>query len=122
MKKLLAGLIGGISLGLLFAPDTGKQTRAKLAKSDNKIKDIVELFTLAGNDASGEVSDFINSTEIKSLIKKGSGGVDEILSKGKNLSQSGKNELASVFEKISKTLTENAEKISNSSKKFFSKK
>ncbi len=117
MRKLLLGLAAGLSFGMLFAPEKGKDTREKLAKSENKFADIVELFKDAGTDASEEVQKFIESEEITDLLAKGSTGLDEIVSKGKTLSESGKTELATVFENVSKKLLENKKTLTEKAKK-----
>ena len=64
MKKMLLGLLGGLSLGMLFAPEKGASLREKLSKSDNKIKDFGDAFMAAGKDASDEAKGFINSKEV----------------------------------------------------------
>jgi len=120
MKKLLLGLLAGASLGILFAPEKGKNTRAKLAASDTKIADMLSLFQDAGTDASDEVKSFLNSDEIKNLIAKGNTGIDEIVTKGKQLSESGRTELATVFATVSTKITENKEALTNNAKKIAS--
>ena len=70
MKKLLFGLLAGISFGMLFAPEKGKDVRKKLAKSDNKISDIIALFKAAGEDMSTEVKDFLENDDVKKLLLK----------------------------------------------------
>ena len=76
MRKLLLGLAAGLSFGMLFAPEKGKDTRDKLAKSENKLADIIELFKDAGTDASEEVQKFIESDEILECIRKYSEAFD----------------------------------------------
>ncbi|HID92430.1 TPA: YtxH domain-containing protein [Candidatus Peregrinibacteria bacterium] len=120
MKKLLLGLLAGASLGILFAPEKGKETRKKLAQSETKFADIIDLFKDAGTDASEEVQKFIESDEIKKLLEKGTTGLDEIVAKGKKLSNSGKTELASLFENVSKKLIENKTVLADHAKKIAS--
>lgn len=117
MRKLLLGLAAGLSFGMLFAPEKGKDTRKKLAQSTTKITDIIHLFKDAGTDASEEVKQFIESDEVKKLLEKGSTGLDEIVNKGKKLSESGKTELASVFETVSKKLIEQKDTLTEKAKK-----
>ena len=107
MKKLLLGLLGGVSLGLLFAPEKGKDLRKKLAKSDNAFKEFGNALVLAGKDASQEVKDLINSKDIQELIAKGKIKAEDILEKGKDLSAVGKAELKQIIGQAKKT-AENA--------------
>lgn len=106
MKKLLLGLLGGVSLGLLFAPEKGSKLREKLAKSNNKLKDFGNAFVLAGKDASCEVQELIDSKEIQELISKGKIKAEDVLAKGKDLSIQGKMELKDLLGKA-KDLSEN---------------
>lgn len=101
MKNLIIGLLGGISLGLLFAPEKGKTLREKLAQSDSKIKDFAEALLLGGKDASAEVRSFLNSDEVANLLSKGQTSADELLAKGKQLSSKGQEEVKTLFEKAS---------------------
>ena len=121
MRKLLLGLAAGLSFGMLFAPEKGRDTRKKLAKSDTKMADVINLFKTAGNDASEEVKAFIESDEIKELLAKGNSGLDEIVNKGKKLSDSGKTELANVFETVSKKLSENVDAVKEVTSKITNK-
>lgn len=99
MKKLLVGLLGGLSLGMLFAPEKGSSLREKLAKSDHKLKDFGDVFLAAGKDASGEVKTFIDSKEVQELLKKGNIDTDALLEKGKALSEKGKEEVKNMIAK-----------------------
>ncbi len=120
MRKLLLGVLTGLSLGILFAPEKGKETRKKLANSNTKFADIITLFKQAGLDASEEVQDFIASDDIQTLLTKGKIGLDEVVRKSKKLSETGKTELALVFENVSKQILNNKEIISNHAKKLAS--
>lgn len=101
MKNLIIGLLGGISLGLLFAPEKGKTLRDKLAQSDSKIKDFGEALISVGKDASDEVKLFLNSDDVASVLAKGQTSADELLVKGKQLSNKGQEEVKALFEKAS---------------------
>jgi gas vesicle protein len=45
-KNVIMGIVGGLAagavLGILFAPDNGKNTRKKIAKKSNELKDNVK--------------------------------------------------------------------------------
>lgn len=100
MKKLLLGLLGGVSLGLLFAPKSGKDLRKDLSKSEEKLQDFAkELFT-AGKEASEEVSKFLKSKECQEIIKKGKAHLSDLLEQGEELSQKGKAELEKLIKNV----------------------
>ncbi len=113
MKKLLLGLLGGVSLGLLFAPEKGKDLRKKLASSDNALKEFGNAFVLAGKDASTEVQELIDSEEIQELLSKGKVKAEDILAKGKDLSAVGKAELKQVIGKAKETTESAVKNIKN---------
>ncbi|MEO7310966.1 MAG: YtxH domain-containing protein [Chitinophagaceae bacterium] len=41
-SKFFKGVAVGVILGLLFAPQSGKKTRAKIGKAKDKVKDFAE--------------------------------------------------------------------------------
>ena len=96
---MLLGLVGGLSLGMLFAPEKGASLRKKLAKSDHKLKDFGDVFMAAGKDASSEVKTFIDSKDVQELLKKGNIDSDALLAKGKELSEKGLEEVKTLVEK-----------------------
>lgn len=101
MKNLLIGILGGLSLGMLFAPEKGKKLREKLAQSDHKLQDFGNALISAGKDASSEVRAFLDSEEVVDLIAKGKINADELLKKGIELSEQGKEEVKSLVTKAS---------------------
>lgn len=111
MKKLLLGLLGGLSLGMLFAPEKGKTLRDKIAHSDNKVDEIKNAFLAATQDASQEVKQLINSKDVQDLIGKGKDGIEELKTtmsqKATTLSTDGQVEAKKTID----TLVEKAKKI-----------
>ncbi|MEI7510883.1 MAG: YtxH domain-containing protein [Candidatus Peregrinibacteria bacterium] len=117
MKKLLFGLIGGLSLGLLFAPKKGKDLRNDLLKSDEKIQDFAKEVVNVGKEASDEVMKFLKSKPCQTILEKGKAHLDELLEEGESLSKKGKEEL----EKVVKTVKEKKQTVSEDVKDFFKK-
>jgi gas vesicle protein len=113
MKNLLIGLVSGVALGMLFAPEKGSTFRERLSNSNNKLKEFSKSLAIMTEDASDEIKSFINSKDIQDLITKGSDYTKLILEKGSDLSKQGKEELLSVLEKVKK----NTEKLSFCKKK-----
>ncbi len=112
MKKLLAGLLGGVALGMLFAPEKGEKLRKKLAASDDKISDFGKEMLTAGKDVSAEVQKFLESDDAKDLFAKGKSGLADLLDQGKDLSEKGKKEVAELLEKAKEVSSEVIEKTS----------
>lgn len=61
--SVLGGVIIGTALGILFAPDKGKNTRKKIAEKGNDVK----------NDAMSSINDVLGnlSEKCNTLIEKG---------------------------------------------------
>ncbi len=102
MKKLLLGLLGGLSLGMLFAPKKGKDLRNDLAASDNKLKTFSDGLSDMAKDVSNEVQAYLKTEEAKELIEKGKKGMEEVVNKAKDLSEVAKKELGKMAESASK--------------------
>lgn len=100
MKKLLIGLLSGITLGLLFAPKEGKKLRASLSKSDEKLSDFGKEVLAAAKDAGSEVEKFIKSEEVQAILKKGKANISEIIKEGEKLSTKGKKELEKIITRV----------------------
>lgn len=54
---LVAGLAVGATLGILLAPDSGKNTRQKLMKRGEKLRDDLTCLMEEGEDAMNEMKD-----------------------------------------------------------------
>lgn len=113
MKNLLIGLVSGVALGMLFAPEKGSAFRERLSNSNNKLKEFSKSLVLMSEDASDEIKTFVKSKDIQELLTKGSDYTKIILEKGNELSKKGKEELLSVLEKVK----EHTEKLSCCKKK-----
>lgn len=50
MSKILTGLLAGIAIGILIAPDKGSETRRKISERLNDVKDSVEGFVSESKD------------------------------------------------------------------------
>jgi gas vesicle protein len=70
---VLGGLVTGAALGVLFAPDKGSNTRKKIAKKSNDLKDNVKE----------GFNDFLTSVEdqYKNLTSKAEDAIEEGKSK-----------------------------------------
>jgi gas vesicle protein len=71
--KFLAGLLGGTALGVFFARDQGKNLRKKLqGKNPQEMaKVLTKEFVDVGQDIKNSVQEFMESKEVKKVIKKG---------------------------------------------------
>ncbi len=102
MKKLLLGLIAGISAGLLFAPKSGKKLREQLKNSDERFVDFGNALLDATKDAGSEVKDLLESDEIKDMLTSGKKSVEDfanvIEEKGSELSKRAQKELDTLVE------------------------
>lgn len=129
MKKLLFGLLAGISAGLLFAPKSGKKLRAELKTSDAKFTDFGNAFLAAAKDAGDEVQELIDSDDVKKMIHSGKKGVDDFVNliekKGGNLSRKARFELDNLLDDAMQAAQEakkNVQKKTNELKKAATKK
>lgn len=68
--KFLTGLAAGLVLGILFAPDSGDETRKKLAQKGNDLKDsISSKLNSLGNEAGNQFDNAKNKAS--ELLDKG---------------------------------------------------
>lgn len=121
MKKLLLGILGGISLGMLFSPKKGSDLREDLAKSDTKIKDFGEQLLEMGKNASQEMQKFLESDDTKELLAKGKVGVQELMNKGVALSDNAKQELKELTTKATEKTSDLIEEGKKVAKKLSDK-
>lgn len=117
MKKLLFGLIAGLSAGILFAPKPGKKLREQLKNSDAKFADFGNALLDAAKDAGGEVQEVFDSEEMQKMLTSGKKSVDEFVSlleeKGGDLSKKAQAELEDLLDNA----VVNAEKVKKTAKK-----
>lgn len=97
MKKLLLGLLGGLSLGMLFAPKKGEEMRESMAKSDNKMKTFADGLGEMAQNASAEVQEYLKTPEAQELIAKGKTVVTDTLNTTKSLSETAQKELKTLM-------------------------
>lgn len=113
MKKLLLGLLGGLSLGMLFAPKKGEELRGELSKSENKFQIFADNFSILAKTASDEVKEYLATKEAQDLITKGKNITAELVEKAKDLSENAQEELHALL----KNAEEKGEKIISQGKK-----
>lgn len=122
MKRLLFGILAGISAGLLFAPKSGKKLREALKKSDTKFSDFADELLKAAKDAGTEVKTLIDSKEVQDMITSGKKSAEDFLNivdeKKEELSKKAKVEL----DELLGTALESAKKTGAKAKKTVDKK
>lgn len=121
MKKLLLGILGGVSLGMLFAPKKGDELRKDLAESDNKIKTFADQFVEMTKGASEEVQAFVKAHEKDEWVINGRKGVEELIGKAKDLSITAKEELTALVESAEKEGKKTIEEGKKAAKKAVEK-
>ncbi len=65
MNKLITGFTLGLVVGVLFAPESGKATRKKIAEKGNDLKnqfaDFIDNIASKFEDDADEVEDFVET-------------------------------------------------------------
>lgn len=101
MKKLLFGLIAGISAGLLFAPKSGKNLRKELRKSDSKFTAFGQALRDAAKDVGDEAKGVLNSKDVQEMIASGKKSAEDLLAlletKSEEMSTKARKELDRVL-------------------------
>jgi gas vesicle protein len=68
-KTFLNGVVVGVILGILFAPDSGEETRRKLSKKAQQVKDncedLADEVTTQYRKVKSKASDIINNAKQK---------------------------------------------------------
>ncbi|MEJ7770186.1 MAG: YtxH domain-containing protein [Chitinophagaceae bacterium] len=77
MSKLLTGILAGIAIGVLIAPDKGSETRRKLTERLSDYKDSIEDFV---NNSAETIETNFNSlkNEANNFINKGKNKMDSM--------------------------------------------
>ncbi len=101
MKKILLGLVAGISAGLLFAPKSGKILRKELRKSDAKFSAFGNALVDAAKDVGDEAKGVINSKDVQDLIASGKKSAEDLMAlletKSEEMSAKARQELDKVL-------------------------
>lgn len=70
MSKLLTGLLAGIAIGILIAPDKGSETRRKISERLNDVKDSVDDFITESKETIESNYQAVRD-EASNLVQKG---------------------------------------------------
>ncbi len=115
MKKILFGLLAGISAGILFAPKSGKRLRTELRKSESKFSAFGQALLDAAKGVGDEAKGVLDSKEVKDLIasgKKSAGDLVALLeAKSEEMSSKARKELEGVLNMAIKRADETAADI-----------
>ncbi len=128
MKKLLFGLIAGISAGLLFAPKSGKNLRKELRKSDSKFTAFGQALRDAAKDVGDEAKGVLNSKDVQEMIASGKKSAEDLLAlletKSEEMSTKARKELDRVLgiaidkaEHAEDTIDQTAENVAKTTQK-----
>lgn len=106
MFKFLLGIATGVSLGFLFAPKKGKDLRANLAKSKNKLSVLQEAVMDASRDASEEIKKIVHSKQFLEALHAGKEKIENLADVAKKhgleLSEKAQKEFAVIMKEATK--------------------
>ncbi len=107
LKALLAGLVAGTAVGILFAPKKGTETRGKIKSEIKKggtgLSAVKETLEGVGKDLSGTCNECLDDKRVKKYTKMA------------------KDEANKLIKKIPKKTMNKAKKTFNDAKKFTEK-
>lgn len=83
MSKLLTGLLAGIAIGILIAPDKGSETRRKLSERINDMKDSVDDFITESKETIESNYQAVKD-EATNLVEKGKNTLNNFRGKAEN--------------------------------------
>ena len=115
------GLLSGTALGVLFAPNKGKDLRerikADIKKGEYGYKPLLEDFKKMGNEVTETAKDVYTSDHVQKAIKKGKKTVQNKVKELKKAADRNTRNVHKAVKKVKAQITGAAKKVSKQTKK-----